>query len=47
MEKEDEVRIWSDVSTNQGTPRIAGNHQKLRGSPNRLFFRAIKRIQPC
>lgn len=27
---EDSGRDWSDPSTNQGTPRIASNHQKLR-----------------
>ena len=29
MPHEDKSRDWSDVSTSQGTPRIAGNHKKL------------------
>jgi hypothetical protein len=29
MPHEDKGRDWSDVSTSQGTPRIAGNHKRL------------------
>ena len=25
-------RVWSDASTRQGTPRIAGQHQELKGT---------------
>lgn len=39
---DDGGRDGSDASTSQGTPRIAGHHEKPGGKQGRVLFRAFR-----
>ena len=41
-QRENGGRDWSETSTSQGKPRIAGEHQNLARAKVRLFPRAFK-----
>lgn len=34
---------WSDLSTSQGTPRIAGSHQRLQERQEWIFHKSLER----
>lgn len=42
-----ENRDWSDEAVNSGSPRIAGNHQKLEEARKNFFLELSEGVWPC